>query len=151
MGRQGLLVLFKRICCALGCSRNKRRLEIGKKWIKSDKERIAAAGWATLANYTRVNEDDDLDIDGYRKLLETVEKEVHTSQNRVRHTMNAFVIAVGTFVSELTDNSMEVANRIGKVHVEMGGTACKVPFAQEYIQKAIDKGIVGKKRKTARC
>lgn len=125
--------------------------EIGKKWIKSDKERMAAAGWATLANYTRVNEDDDLDIDGYRKLLETVEKEVHTSQNRVRHTMNAFVIAVGTFVSELTDKSMEVANRIGKVHVEMGGTACKVPFAQEYIQKAIDKGIVGKKRKTARC
>jgi hypothetical protein len=33
----------------------------------------------------------------------------------------------------------------------MGGTACKVPYAPEYIEKVEKKGTVGKKRKIARC
>ena len=65
--------------------------------------------------------------------------------------MNGFVIAVGTYVKELTDKSQEVANKIGKVSVSMGETACKVPLATDYLQKAIQKGRIGKKRKSARC
>ena len=37
------------------------------------------------------------------------------------------------------------------VSVDMGGTACKVPFAPEYIAKVIERGNLGKKRKAARC
>jgi len=33
----------------------------------------------------------------------------------------------------------------------MGGTSCKVPYAPDYIQKVINRGILGKKRKMARC
>ena len=39
----------------------------------------------------------------------------------------------------------------GQVTVDMGGTACKVPLAGPYIQKIVDKGRIGVKRKTARC
>jgi hypothetical protein len=46
---------------------------------------------------------------------------------------------------------METAKRIGKVEVMMGGTACKVPLAAVHIKKAIESGMIGKKRKTARC
>ena len=126
-------------------------LELGQKWIKSKEERIAVAGWATLAYYTAVNEDADLPIDLYRKLLDQVGNEIHDAPNRVRYTMNGFVISVGSYVKELTKKSQEIANKIGKVYVEMGGTACKVPLAKDYIQKVIDKGRVGVKRKTARC
>jgi hypothetical protein len=35
--------------------------------------------------------------------------------------------------------------------VDMGGTACKVPYAPEYIQKVQKRGAIGKKRKTAKC
>lgn len=125
--------------------------ELGLKWINSKEERIASAGWATLAYYSAVNRDEDLDIATYIKLLDTIEKEIHGAQNRVRYTMNGFVISVGTYVEELTEKSKEVAKKIGKVKVEMGGTACKVPLANDYIQKVIDKGTIGKKRKTARC
>tara|TARA_B110000196_G_C20964051_1_gene575437 strand:+ start:205 stop:507 length:303 start_codon:yes stop_codon:yes gene_type:complete len=31
--------------------------ELGLRWIKSDEERIASAGWATLAYYAGVNQD----------------------------------------------------------------------------------------------
>lgn len=65
--------------------------------------------------------------------------------------MNGFVIAVGTYIKSLTEKSKEVANKIGEVSVDVGGTACKVPRASEYINKVIDKGRIGKKRKTARC
>jgi len=126
-------------------------LELGLKWIESDKETVAAAGWSTLANWAGVHEDEMLDTELYTKLLERVRKEIHGAQNRVRYTMNGFVIAVGTFVAALTEKSKEVAKDIGKVSVDVGGTACKVPLADAYIDKAIDKGKIGKKRKTARC
>jgi len=125
--------------------------DLGLKWIASDKENIAAAGWAALACYAAVNSDEDLDIGAYRRLLDRVATEIHRSQNRVRHTMNIFVITVGIAVMELTDHAKAVAARIGKVSVDMNGTACKVPNANEYIDKAIENGQHGKKRKTARC
>ena len=125
--------------------------ELGLKWIKSDKETVASAGWGTLAYYAAVHEDEKLDINIYIKLLDTVKKEIHSAKNRVRYTMNGFVIAVGTYVAALTEKSKEIATEIGKVTVDVGGTACKVPLANEYIYKAIDKGRIGKKRKTARC
>jgi len=125
--------------------------ELGLKWIQSDKETVASAGWGTLAYFAAVNEDDKLDTKVYIKLLDTVKKEIHDTQNRVRYTMNGFVIAVGTYVEALTDKSKEIASEIGKVSVDVGGTACKVPLANEYLDKAIDKGRIGKKRKTARC
>ncbi len=125
--------------------------ELGLKWIQSDKETIACAGWGTLAYFAGVNEDENLDIKTYITLLDTVEKEIHNAQNRVRYTMNGFVISVGIYVKALTEKSIEVAKKIGKVNVEMDGTACKVPLAIDYINKVVDKGRIGKKRKTARC
>ena len=125
--------------------------ELGLKWIQSDIESVASAGWGTLAYYAAVQEDEKLDIKTYTKLLDTVEKEIHEAQNRVRYTMNGFVIAVGTYVEALTKKSKDVAKKIGKVNVDVGGTACKVPLANDYIDKVITKGRIGIKRKTARC
>ena len=126
-------------------------MELGLEWIESDNEQIASAGWATFANCATVNEDKDLNIKLYSDLLDCVEKEVHQAKNRVSYTMNTFVIATGTGIKELTNKSIEIAKSIGKVKVDMGATACKVPLATDYIQKVIDKGRIGKKRKTARC
>ena len=126
-------------------------IELGLKWIKSDKETVAAAGWGTLAYYAAVHEDEKLDKTLYISLLDTVQQEIHNAQNRVRYAMNGFVIAVGTYVEALTGKSKEVAKEIGKVTVNVGGTSCKVPLASEYIEKVINKGRIGVKRKTARC
>jgi 3-methyladenine DNA glycosylase AlkD len=125
--------------------------ELGLKWIESPVERIAAAGWATLASIASVKPDAELNVKAYEKLLSRVEKEVHKAQNRVRYTMNGFVIAVGSYIEELTKKATKVGSAIGKVSVNVGDTACKVPLATDYIKKVVDKGRVGKKRKDARC
>jgi hypothetical protein len=43
------------------------------------------------------------------------------------------------------------AQKIGKVSVDMGETACKIPLTTAYIQKAEAAGKLGTKRKTIRC
>lgn len=125
--------------------------QLGLEWIESKEETIASAGWSTLSSYAAVNEDEKIDLEAYRALLDRAEKEIHQAQNRVKYTMNQFVISIGSYVKDLTDHAVAVGERIGKVTVDMNGTACKVPLATTYIQKVIDKDRVGKKRKTARC
>ncbi len=125
--------------------------ELGLKWIQSEIETIASSGWGTLAYYAAVNEDEKLDTNAYTKLLDKVENEIHGAQNRVRYAMNGFVISVGTYVESLTKKAKTVAMKIGKVTVDVGGTSCKVPLANDYLDKVIAKGRIGIKRKTARC
>jgi len=126
-------------------------IELGLEWIESKKETIAAAGWATLSSCASVKDDNELDLKLYKKLLNRAEKEVHTAQNRVRYTMNRFIIAVGAYITDLTDEAKEIGERVGKVHVDVGGTACKVPLIPVAIGKVEARGSLGKKRKTARC
>ena len=125
--------------------------KLGNKWIKSEKPNLAAAGWATLANFASVNADEALDIPAYRALLKSIPAQIHKAPGRVGYVMNGFVIAVGSYIAELTEEAKAIGAEIGKVSVDMNGTACKVPLIVPYIQKVIDKGSVGKKRKMARC
>ena len=61
------------------------------------------------------------------------------------------MISVGGYVKGLTAEALRTGAAIGKVQVEMSGTACRVPYSPEYIQKMIDKGYLGKKKKMAKC
>lgn len=125
--------------------------ELGLEWIESDNENIASAGWATLSSLTALKQDTDLDIETYKNLLQRIEKSISKAANRVRYNMNNFVICVGSYITALKDLALDTANKIGKVHVDMHGTACKVPSAVDYINKVADAGKTGKKRKTVRC
>lgn len=126
-------------------------LELALKWIESKKERVAAAGWATLGFLVALIDDAELDLPRLTKLLERVEKTIHEQPNRVRSAMNHFVIALGSYVKPLTADAMSAGKSIGEVYVDVGNTACKVPDAVEYIKKVKAHGSLGKKRKTVKC
>ncbi len=125
--------------------------ELATEWIENKSEMICGAGWAALSSLVAIKRNEELDLDYLIKLLDQVEKKIHLSQNRVKYTMNGFVIALASYVEPLTNAASETAHRIGKVQVEMGGTSCKVPFAPEYIRKIGDKGKIGIKKKRAIC
>ena len=126
-------------------------VELAREWIDSPKESVASCGWATYSSLVAITDDEELDLDEIVELLDRVQKEVHTAQNRVRYVMNGFVIAVGSYVLPVASKAKAVAKAIGEVKVYMGGTACKVPLATEYIAKVEKAGKAGKKRKSAMC
>jgi hypothetical protein len=125
--------------------------ELGLEWIESSDEKAVVAGWGTLSSLVSVKLDSDLDIVELGRLLERVTSTIHDQPDRVRYKMNGFVIALGCYVPELSEAALRAGVEIGKVKVDMGNTACKVPFAPDYIRKVESMGRVGKKRKTARC
>jgi 3-methyladenine DNA glycosylase AlkD len=125
--------------------------ELGTKWIDSPKENIASAGWNTLSGVIAMKPDNELDIALIKKLLQRVVKEIHSAPNRVRYTMNGFVIGVGAYIKELTKEAIDISKKIGDVYVDMEGTACKVPSAADYIKKIEARGSIGKKKKTVKC
>lgn len=126
-------------------------LSLANKWINSKTESIAACGWCTYSFYLSITPDPEIEMAEVKQLLKEVRTKIHTERNRVRHCMNAFVIAVGSFVKPLHKQALTVAKKIGKVSVDMGDTACKVPLATEYIAKVESMGRVGKKRNSAKC
>ncbi len=125
--------------------------DLAQKWIESPDEKTAVAGWACLSSLISVKDNSELDILALRKYLQRVRETIHQQQSAIRHRMNSYVISLGSYVPELTDEALKVGEEIGPVHVDMGNTSCKVPFAPDYIRKVEAKGRLGKKRKTARC
>jgi len=125
--------------------------EMGMQWIDAKEEHITVAGWATLGGWATLKPDNELDLPTYKKLLARVGAKIHTARNREKQAMNGFIIAVGTYITNLTDEAVALATKIGTLSVDMNGTACKVPLATDYIKKAEDRGIIGKKKKKLKC
>jgi len=125
--------------------------ELAMKWIGSKDDGLKAVGWRTYAGLVTVVPDEALDLKEVEGLLAKVVKEVHTAENRVRKTMNLFVISVGCYSPTLASAAKKAAKTIGNVSVDVGDTACKVPVAVESIAKVAGMGKAGVKRKTIRC
>lgn len=123
--------------------------KVGLKWIDDDRDHIASSGWSTLAAVVSMTSSPDHET--IKKLLKRIEKSIHQAPNRVRYTMNGFIINVGAYVPELCEEAKRAGTSIGKIFVDMGGTACKVPYAPEYIEKSIARGSLQKKKKTVKC
>ncbi|MGZ3749821.1 MAG: DNA alkylation repair protein [Mucilaginibacter sp.] len=130
---------------------SKHGFELALEWIDSPEEHVASAGWSTLSGIVSVKPDDELDIPALKLLIKRVIQTIHQADNNVKSTMNGFIIAVGTYVAELTNDAIDAAKSIGTVTINKEGTACKVPGAADYIMKAKDKGSLGKKKKTVKC
>lgn len=124
---------------------------LAMKWIGSKQESIASSGWCTYAGIVAMLPDDELDLDEIKSLLDLVVDEIDAAPNRVKYTMNGFVIAVGAYVKPLLKQAKKTAKTLGAVSVDVGDTACKVPLATAYIEKIEKAGRVGKKRKTIKC
>ena len=125
--------------------------EVAMQWIDASEENLADAGWATLSSLVAITPDEQLDLQELDALLVRVQETIGHAPNRVRHIMNGFVIAVGAYVQPLTEQALRIAEAIGPVQVERGETACRVPFAPDAIRKVQERGLLGKKRKTAKC
>lgn len=121
------------------------------KWIDSSNEQIARAGWNTLGALAATVPDERLPVKEFAALLDRVARTLASAPGGVRYTMNAFVIACGTYIAPLGKPAIATARKLGRVEVDMGETDCKVPDAESYIVKSRRGAPVAPKRKTVRC
>ncbi len=121
------------------------------KWTTSQNEQVARAGWNTLGALAATVPDDRLPVAEFGQLLDRVAREMSAAADGARYSMNSFIIAVGTYMAPLGDKAIATARKVGKVDVDMGDTACKVPDAEAYIIKSRRGAAIAPKRKTIRC
>jgi 3-methyladenine DNA glycosylase AlkD len=125
--------------------------EMGLKWIESAKPLVATAGWTTLSSLVALKDDAELDLPELKRLLQRVQETIHNAPDAVRYGMNAFIIAVGSYVQPLTEFALQIGQKVGPVTADLGNNSCEVFFAPDYIRKVQKRGSIGKKRKTVKC
>lgn len=126
-------------------------VELARSWIASADPGLKTIGWSAYGAYLTITDDSMLDIGEITSYLQQILSGIHQEENRVRYCMNEFVIIVGGYVKELTEAAKAVAKQIGRISVDMGDTACKVPLASDYIEKIEAMNRIGLKRKRAVC
>jgi 3-methyladenine DNA glycosylase AlkD len=109
--------------------------ETMRAWMTSKEESRREMGYGLLAVRLRNHPGSISDADA-RKILATIEKEIHRSPNWARYAMNGALIAIGVFKPALRKDAIAAAQRIGKVDVDHGDTNCRTPEAVSYIEKA---------------
>lgn len=124
---------------------------LAQNWIDDKEEHVAVVGWSTLAGLASLKPDTELDLPAIRKLLNRVSSSIHKARNQEKQAMNGFLISVGSYVAPLSQEAIAVAQQLGTITVDTHGTDCKVPAAVDYIQKAIAKGSLTKKKKKLKC
>ncbi len=103
-------------------------------WIDADSEWIETTGWNMLGQLVLSGSLPDADC---ARLLPRIERDIHTSKNRVGYAMNNVLIAIGGRGGELASAAIGAALRIGPVIVDHGETGCKTPDAAPYIEKIL--------------
>lgn len=71
----------------------------------------------------------------FMERLSYIERHIANAANRVRHSMNGALIAIGCRSREMRKAAEGVSSRIGKVEVDHGETSCKTPEAIPYLAR----------------
>ncbi len=104
-----------------------------KRWLASANEVKRCVGWGLVCALAMRNA--TMEDAWFAKQLGDIEASIHKAPNAEREAMNHAVIAIGSRSVGLRKAAMAAAQRIGKVEVDHGDTACKTPDAAAYIDK----------------
>lgn len=127
--------------------------QVADKWIASGEELRMSGGWSCYCWLLGNRPDHEFSESKIAGMLELVKDTIHDSPDRTKYSLNNFLYTVAISYLPLHDKAIETAKMVGPVEVEVskGKTKSKFIHAYENIQKAVDKGQVGFKRKHVRC
>ncbi|MBP1994232.1 DNA alkylation repair protein [Paenibacillus eucommiae] len=125
--------------------------EVSDTWIASGEELKMSAGWSCYCWLLGNQPDSEFSEDKIAAMLELAKNTIHTAPERAKYSMNNFIYTVGVSYLPLHDKAVETAKAVGPVDVNRGKKKGGPLIASERIQKAVDKGDIGFKRKHVRC
>jgi 3-methyladenine DNA glycosylase AlkD len=124
---------------------------VANKWIASGEELRMSAGWSCYCWLLGNRPDGEFNPNKIANMLNQVEKTIHDSPDRTKSSMNNFIYSVGISYMPLHDKAVETAKAVGLVEIKRDKKKSSILHASETIQKDLDKGRLGFKRKYVRC
>ncbi|TDL75478.1 DNA alkylation repair protein [Rhodococcus qingshengii] len=124
---------------------------IADKWIASGEELRMSAGWSCYCWLLGNRPDGEFSSSKLASMLDQVEKTIHDSPDRTKSAMNNFIYTVAISYLPLHEKAIETAKSIGPVEMKRGKKKTSILLASENIQKELDRGKLGFKRKYVRC
>lgn len=125
--------------------------QVADKWIASGEELKMSAGWSCYCWLLGNRPDSEFAESKMTDLLKTAEKKIHDSPERAKYAMNNFIYTVAVSYLPLHDMAVKTAKAVGPVEVNLDKPKSKFIDASANIQKALDRGQIGFKRKHVRC
>lgn len=125
--------------------------EVADKWIASGDELKMSAGWSCYCWLLGNRKDVEFSESKIASMLETVKNTIHNAPERTKSAMNNFVYTVGFSYVPLHEMAVETAKAMGPVEMKRDNKKPAILNAYENIQKEIDRGKIGFKRKYVRC
>ncbi|MGB5947474.1 DNA alkylation repair protein [Paenisporosarcina sp.] len=124
---------------------------VSDKWIASGEELRMSAGWSCYCWLLGNRPDAEFNTSKLSNMLDQVKMAIHDSPDRTKSAMNNFIYTVGVSYLPLHDKAVETAKEVGPVEIRQGTKKSSILLASESIQKHIDRGPLGFKRKHVRC
>lgn len=125
--------------------------DVADKWIASGDELKMSAGWSCYCWLLGNRKDNEFSESKISNMLDMVKTSIHHSPERTKSAMNNFVYTVGISYLPLHEKAVETAQEIGIVELKRDKKKSSFLHAYENIQKELDKGRLGFKRKYVRC
>lgn len=125
--------------------------EVADKWIASGDELRMSAGWSCYCWLLGNRPDVEFSKDKLAGMLETVKNTIHDAPERTKSAMNNFMFTIGFSYLPLHEVAVEIAKSVGPVEMKRDNKKPAILNAYENIQKEIDRGKIGFKRKYVRC
>lgn len=125
--------------------------QVADKWIASGEELRMSAGWSCYCWLLGNRKDIEFSEDKIATMLENVKNSIHDSPERTKSAMNNFLTTVGVSYIPLHDMALATAKAVGLVELKKDNKKSSFLHAYESIQKEVDKGRIGFKRKYVRC
>lgn len=125
--------------------------EVADKWIASGEELRMSGGFSCYCWLLGNRLDVEFSESKISNLLDLVKKTIHDSPERTKSAMNNFLYTVGISYLPLHEKAVDTAKAIGPVEIKRDKKKSSFLNAYESIQKEVDKGKLGFKRKHVRC
>lgn len=125
--------------------------QVADKWIASGEELKMSAGWSCYCWLLGNRPDVEFSESKMANMLEMVKSAIHNSPERTKSAMNNFLHTVGVSYIPLHDKALATAQQIGPVELKKNNKKSSFLHAYESIQKEVERGRIGFKRKYVRC
>jgi len=125
--------------------------EVADRWIASGDELSMSAGWSCYCWLLGNRQDNEFSERKISTMLESVKNDIHDAPERTKSAMNNFLYTVGISYLPLHEKAVETAKEVGTIEIKRDKKKSSFLNAYDSIQKEMDRGRLGFKRKYVRC